>query len=153
MTNVVLEPGRYYLVQQSGNANGSNALPAPDASGTTALNATAGKVALVSTTVALNGACPTSAGIVDMVGYGTSANCFEGHGRAPAPSTANADMRAASGCQDTDDNAADFNAAPPAPRNSASPRNLCASAFAPPPTWEGILFGLKQTVEAALSVF
>ena len=42
------------------------------------MSATAGKVALVSSTTALAGACPTGATIIDFVGYGTTANCFEG---------------------------------------------------------------------------
>ena len=43
------------------------------------MSGTAGKVALVNTTVPLNGACPTGASILDLVGYG-AANCSEdGH--------------------------------------------------------------------------
>ena len=38
----------------------------------------AGKVALVSATAALTGACPSGGSLVDLVGYGTSATCSEG---------------------------------------------------------------------------
>ena len=42
---------------------------------------------------ALTGACPTGATIVDFVGYGTTANCFEGSG--PTPALEQHDRRAA----------------------------------------------------------
>ena len=64
--------------------------------------------------------------IVDLVGYG-SANFFEGSGAAPGLSNTTADSRAADGCTDTDDNAADFTSGTVAPRNSASPLNLCVA--------------------------
>ncbi|OQY84890.1 MAG: hypothetical protein B6D41_15005, partial [Chloroflexi bacterium UTCFX4] len=71
LTNVSLNAGQYYLVQEAGNANGVNSLPTPDASGSIAMNATAAKVALVNNTTPLSGACPTGASIIDFVGYGT----------------------------------------------------------------------------------
>ena len=77
--------GGYYLVQEAQGAGGTTPLPTPDAIGTIAMAAGAGKVALVNNNVALTGTCP-SGGIVDFVGYGTTANCFEGTGPAPAPS-------------------------------------------------------------------
>src|SRR6185369_13120439 len=75
-------------------------LPTPDATGSIAMAATAGKVALVSSTTALSGACPT-VGIIDFVGYGTTASCFEGSGRAPAPSNTTSDQRVGGGATDT----------------------------------------------------
>jgi hypothetical protein len=120
-----LAPGQYYLVQQAAGAGGSQPLPAPDATGSTAMSASNGKVALVSATTPLTGSCP-AAGAVDLVGYGGSASCFEGSG--PAPTLANpvADLRLAGGCQDTDDNAADFaTVSPPTPRTTASPATGC----------------------------
>jgi predicted extracellular nuclease len=89
--------------------------------------ATAGKVALVNNTTALSGACPTGATIIDFVGFG-STTCFEGTGPTPAPSNTTAALRAANGCTDTDNNATDFSAGTPNPRNNASPTNACASA-------------------------
>src|SRR5262245_11191417 len=41
--------GGYYLVQQAAGAGGTTPLPTPDATGTTAMSATAGKVVLLST--------------------------------------------------------------------------------------------------------
>src|SRR5262245_41402320 len=50
-----LAPGQYYLVQEAIGAGGTTNLPTPDASGSIAMSATAGKVALVNTTTALSG--------------------------------------------------------------------------------------------------
>lgn len=88
--------------------------------------ATAGKVALVSSTVALSGSCPTT-GVIDFVGFGTTVNCFEGSGPTPAPSNTNAIFRAGNGCTDSDNNSTDFSAASPLPRNTASPINTCST--------------------------
>ncbi|MEP6922433.1 MAG: lamin tail domain-containing protein, partial [bacterium] len=120
LTNFTLQPGQYYLVAESFGANGVSPLPTPDVTGTIAMSATAAKVAVVNVTTALSGACPTGAQIVDFVGYGATANCFEGAAPAPAPSTTTADIRAGNGRIDTDQNSTDFTAATPTPRNSSS---------------------------------
>jgi predicted extracellular nuclease len=132
LTAVSLAPGQYYLIQEAVGAGGTTALPTPDATGSIAMSATAGKVALVNTTVALSGACPTGASIIDFVGYGTTANCFEGAGPTPAPSNTNAVLRGAAGCTDTNVNSADFTAGAPTPRNTSAPLNVCAVAMAEP---------------------
>jgi hypothetical protein len=120
-----LAPGGYFLVQQAAGAGGSQPLPAPDATGGTAMSATNGKVALVASTTPLAGTCPLPAA-VDFVGYGGSANCFEGSGPAPTLSNPVAARRLAGGCQDTGDNAADFATVnPPTPRHTASPVAPC----------------------------
>ena len=123
LTNVTLQPGQYYLVQEAVGAGGTTSLPTPDSTGALALSATAGKVALVSTTTALTGAAPTDSRIVDFVGFG-AANFAEGAPTA-APANPTAVLRAANGCTDTDNNAADFTVGPPTPRNTASTRNPC----------------------------
>ena len=64
---LTIQPGAYALIQEGGGTVGAT-LPTPDATGGLNLSATAGKVALVSNTTALNGACPT-AGVVDVVGW------------------------------------------------------------------------------------
>ena len=120
LTNVTIPAGGYYLVQEAQGAGGTTPLPTPDATGTIAMSGTAGKIALVNTTVALTGACPSGASIIDFAGYGTTANCFEGTGPTPAPSNTTAVLRAAAGCTDTDQNASDFAAGAPTPRNSAT---------------------------------
>jgi uncharacterized protein len=125
-----LQPGQYYLIQQAAGSGGTTALPTPDATGSIAMSATAGKVALVSSTTALTGACPSGSPVVNLVGFGSTASCFEGTGPTPAPSNTNAVARAGAGCTDTKNNAADFAAGAPTPRNTASPLNPCGATGA-----------------------
>ncbi len=129
---VTLQPGQYFLVQEAGGSVGSP-LPTPDHVDPTpiAMAAGAGKVALVTGTATLgcNGGstpCPPEAlaRIVDLVGYGTT-NFAEGGSSAPAISITTAAFRAGGGCTDTDNNGADFTAATPAPRNTASAFGSC----------------------------
>jgi uncharacterized protein len=115
-----IAPGGYYLVQQAQGAGGTTPLPTPDATGTIPMSATNGKVALLSSTTALAGTCPTGPPIVDFVGFGSTANCFEGSGPTPTLSNTTAALRKDAGAQDTDDNAADFAVGAPTPRNSGS---------------------------------
>jgi predicted extracellular nuclease len=124
-----IAPGQYYLVQQAQGEGGTTPLPAPDATGTIGMAAGAGKVALRSTTAPLAGTCldvKTSPGLRDLVGYGTTASCFEGSSRAPQLSNTTAAFRKRGGCFDSNDNDIDFSANGPAPRNSASPLKSCA---------------------------
>ena len=126
LTSVTLLPGQYYLVQQS--SGGANGIPlaAPDATGTIAMAAGSGKVVLVTNTTALNGTCPNNANIIDLVGYGSTANCFRGSAPAPAAGNTNALLRAANGCQDLRNNATDFGTGPPGPRNTNALTQICA---------------------------
>ena len=116
-----LAPGVHYLVGEAAGAGGGTALPTPDATGGTNMSASSGKVALVTTATALScgSVCHAAAGVHDFVGYG-SANDHEGTGTAPTISNTTADLRAAAGATDTDDNAADFAAGAPTPRNRAA---------------------------------
>ena len=109
---------------------GTTPLPLPDASGTIAMSGTAGKVALVSGTAALSGTCPT-AGVVDFVGFGATANCFEGPGPTPAPSNTLSVSRVGNSCTETDNNAADFSTGAPNPRNTISPTSPCTGTTNP----------------------
>jgi hypothetical protein len=132
LTSGTMAPGKYFLVQLSSGGAVGAALPTPDASGSINMAAGAGKVALVVGTTALSAAtCPVGGTVSDLVGYGTSADCFEGAGRAPAPSATAADFRKAGGCTETNDNANDFFVSSPFPRNSSSPVNTCVAG--PPP--------------------
>lgn len=131
LTNITLQPGQYYLIQEAMGAGGTTPLPTPDVIGTIPMSATAGKVALANVTTALAGTCPTGATIVDFVGFGATANCFEGAGPTPAPSNTNAVLRALAGCTDTNENATDFAAGTPTPRNTLTTLNVCG---APVPT-------------------
>ncbi len=120
----MLAPGGYYLVQEAAGTNTAPPLPAPDAAGGIAMAAGSGKVALVGSTTPLSGTCPL--GTIDLVGYG-AANCFEGTGPTPVLSNSTAAVRARGGCRDTNDNAFDFAAGSPAPRNTSSPPRDCTA--------------------------
>ncbi len=131
-----IQPGHHYLVQLASAAAVGSALPTADATGTTNLAVSGGKVALVRGATALTcgatvGSCSAAALVEDLVGYG-SATDFEGADAAPALSSTTAAMRAGGGCTDTDSNPADFSAETPAPRNSASAVTTCGST--PPPS-------------------
>jgi uncharacterized protein len=118
-----IDPGKYYLVQEAVGNSCSGlpcgiALPIPNATGTIAMSASAGKVALVSNSTTLTGSCPT--GLVDFVGFGTATNCYEG---APTANLSNttAALRNANGATDTDNNKNDFTIGVPNPRNTPPP--------------------------------
>jgi uncharacterized protein len=127
LPNVTLLPGQYFLVQQAAGAGNGFPLPTPDMVDPTpiAMAAGAGKVALVTGNTSLGcngGSTPCSAEqlarIIDLVGYG-NANFFEGSGAAPTLSNTTAALRWYDGAQDTDDNAKDFVAGAPDPRNTS----------------------------------
>ncbi len=137
LTNVTLQPGQYYLIQLASSGAIGNALPTPDLiapavtnnAGTTFLlniSSTTGKLALVNSTNKLPASsCPSGdSTIVDLVGYGGSATCFENTKTADLSATT-AGIRKGGGCTETDDNGADFSILAPAPRNTSSPTNAC----------------------------
>lgn len=133
--NVTLQPGQYYLVQEAAGTGGSVALPTPDATGSINMSGTAGKVALVSGTAALScgaagNSCIGNAAVRDFVGFGSTATNFEGTAPTTAPSNTTAVIRSLGGCVDSDNNVADFSAAAPAPRTSASPTSACVAPVA-----------------------
>lgn len=149
----VISPGRDYLVQLASNADVGAALPPADATGTSNLGGTSGKIALVRAAAALT--CGASAGscsgdplVEDFVGYGAATD-FEGTGSAAALSNTTAALRANEGCTDTGDNAADFAADTPAPRNLASPAHSCASV---PPVGPNGSVNVDLDVASVLSV-
>jgi uncharacterized protein len=130
-----IAPGRHYLVQLASAAAVGSVLPTPDATGTTNLAASGGKIALVENATALTcgataGSCSAVPAVHDLVGYG-SATDFEGTGAAPALSSTLAAIRDGIGCTDTDDNSADFTAAAPLPHNGQSAAATCGTSTAP----------------------
>ena len=140
----------FYLIQEDSGSGGTMYLPAPDAAGSLAIAATAGKVALCNTTTALTGINPASTKIIDLVGFGTTANFYEGSGHAPAPSSTRSIERKASAAStaetmgsagieeflgngyDSNDNSSDFLTRAPQPQNSASPTESLSADFIPP---------------------
>src|SRR5437773_2397323 len=116
-----IAPGRFYLVQEAAGTGGATNLPIADATGSIAMSATAGKVALVNNqTLITSTACPAGATIVDFVGYG-AANCFEGAGPTATLSNTTAAIRGGTIPADTDNNNSDFTTGAPRPRNQPLP--------------------------------
>ncbi len=148
--------GRYYLVQLASAAAIGAALPTPDASGTTNLAVSGGKVALVHGSDALTcgaspGSCSANAAVVDLVGYGSAAD-YEGSGAAAALSSTTAALRADSGCTDSNANAADFSAVAPSPRNSAAAAHSCGIAPPPPGPGASQSAGVDIDIQPVLSL-
>lgn len=134
-----LAPGQYLLIQEATNAAVGSPLPTPDITDATPINisGTGGKVALVMSTTGLGcngGSTPCSAAqlalIKDLVGW-DGANFYE-TASAPATTNSTAVLRLTNGCTETDNNAADFAAGTPTPRNASSPLNPCSAADTAP---------------------
>ncbi|RIK68138.1 MAG: hypothetical protein DCC65_04775 [Planctomycetota bacterium] len=128
----IIPPGGYFLVREGQSAGGGGAaLPAADATGAIGMSTAAGKIVLRrNNTLITNGtACPSAdATVEDYVGYGASSTCFEGAGpTSPNLTITTAAIRNGAGCDDTDNNSADFSTGTPTPRNSASPRVCCGA--------------------------
>ena len=141
-----IAPGRHYLVQLASAAAVGSVLPAPDATGTTNLAASSGKVALVASATSLScgataGSCSAVAVVHDLVGWGSAAD-YEGTGATPGLSSTLAAVRDGNGCTDTDSNDGDFTAAAPLPHNSQSAAAMCGSTPSP-----GITAGASVDVD------
>ncbi|HTA92957.1 MAG TPA: lamin tail domain-containing protein, partial [Polyangiaceae bacterium] len=102
-----IQPGHYYLVKEAAGTGGTTALPTPDATGTISMSATSAKVALVRNQTALTcgTSCVPATAIADFVGYGSSANSFEGSAPTATLGNTTSALRAGAGCTDTDNNA------------------------------------------------
>ena len=103
-----IAPGRHYLVQLASAAAVGAPLPAPDATGTTNLAVSGGKVAVVRdasplTCGASAGSCSAVASVADLVGYGSAVD-YEGSAPAAAIDNTTAATRGGDGCVDTDAN-------------------------------------------------
>jgi predicted extracellular nuclease len=110
-----IAPGAAYLVQEGAGAGNGAPMPTPDVSGTIAMSASAGKVALVTTQTALacGSACHADPSVRDYVGFGTAANDSE---TAPTPTLSNTTSAARiDPTKDTDNNGADFAVGNPSP--------------------------------------
>ncbi|CAN5577120.1 lamin tail domain-containing protein [soil metagenome] len=128
LPSITLQPGEYALIQEAAGSAGTTPLPAPDATGNIAMSATAGKIALVSSTTALSGTCPTSDGnLLDLVGFGTAANCSLGSPTVTLSNTTAAIRTPV--CTNTSNNSSDFKSLAPVPHNSSTTLAPCA-----PPT-------------------
>jgi hypothetical protein len=112
--------GGRFLVGQAKGTGGTVELPTTDATGTIAMAAGGGTVALVSGTTALTcktvADCAADTRVKDLVGYGSATVVREGTPTATISSTTSAAR--ATTLVDTDDNAADFTVGAPTPVNS-----------------------------------
>jgi predicted extracellular nuclease len=108
-----IAPGDKYLVAEAQGTGGTQPLPTAQATGTIAMSASAGTVALVNGTTALtcadSAACQSAS--VDLVGYGTAVI----NETAAAAGASNTDSVQRKDDPDSDNNANDFAAAAPTP--------------------------------------
>jgi hypothetical protein len=146
--------GGHYLIQLASAAAIGASLPTPDATGTSNLAVSGGKVALVHSATALTcgasvGSCSADPTAVDLVGYG-SATDYEGGAPAPGLSNTTAAVRTDGGCTDADANATDFSAATPTPRNSTTPAAPCSGGSPPPTASQNA--GVDIDIQAVLSI-
>lgn len=126
-----LAPGALYLVAEGKGSGGSTPLPSPAVTGTIALSATDGTVALVDSQTALTCtvAAACTAASVDLVGFG-AASLAETAPVTGAGNTASVQRLAAA---DTDDNAVDFTSGAPTP-GAATPATAPTDPGGPAPT-------------------
>ena len=128
--DVVVPAKGYFLVVAGNTGTAGDPLPiTPDGdSGVFSLSNAAGKLAIMNTTNFAPGPCdPGLPLMIDFVAWGSAVFCFDGF-TGPVVWTEDAFQamfRLNGGCTDTNDNAADFVIAAPAPRNSASPLGVC----------------------------
>jgi len=128
--------GGYYLIKEGAGSGTGAALPTANDTGTIALSASNGKVALVNTATPLSGcaaACSAAPGVVDFLGFGT-ANDAAG---APTPALTNStsDQRTITPFTNTGNNAHDFTAGAPTPAGAGStppPVTDCSAVPTPP---------------------
>lgn len=157
LTSVTLQPGQYYLIQEAAGATPSTALPTPDATGTLAMSGSNGKVLLANVVTAQTGLIPTGTQVQDLVGFGATPTGYEGTGPTGTVLTnSTSAQRASAGCIDTNNNATDFIAALPVPRNIATPISVCSSApsmLVSSPTNGTIYNPLTTSVTVNVAVF
>jgi hypothetical protein len=135
--------GRYLLIQFGDVSSNGSPLPNPDLIAPYVtppppgfpppppLNIKpSGKVFITTPGASLLGSsCPLpNSQIVDFVGYGNTANCFEGSGPTATITNTTAALRKAGGCTDSDNNVGDFDVSAPTPRNGSTTAHFCNPA-------------------------
>jgi Tol biopolymer transport system component len=123
---IPLLAGQYLLLEIG--SPGPNGLPVPaDIPLPLVTLGTSGQIMLLkpNSNVPFTGCPLPNSGIADFVGYGNSANCFEGAGPVPTLNNTTAALRKFSGCTDNDNNSADFSLGSPTPRHLSSTRHPC----------------------------
>lgn len=119
-SSVVLQPGQYYLVASTSYTG--SVTPDVVFSNTECQCA----LAAASGGLAIRQGAADSGSIIDAVGWGSGSNVYFEGTRTTAPGDNNSKIRLDGGCQDTDNNAADFETSiPSAPRNSQTAPEIC----------------------------
>ena len=111
-----IAPGGYYLVQEAAGTGGTTPLPTPNAIGTIALAAGAGKVALQPTATPFSGACP----LRRPTSSATAPRPASKAGAGGSVEQQTAALRERGGCFDSDNNATTSRSA--IPRRAIRPR-------------------------------
>ncbi|MDM7921548.1 MAG: DNA/RNA non-specific endonuclease [Pyrinomonadaceae bacterium] len=113
-TSTILQPGQFYLIGAQGGYDGTTT---PDKTYNPTIRSMSGSGGGIAIR---QGATDTGA-IIDSVGWGSATNIFVEGAVTPIPGDNNSQARKDNGCQDTDNNANDFqNLVPSAPRNSST---------------------------------
>ena len=130
----VINPGEYRLIRTNQSSAVGAAIPLADfiAEPLFGMESSFGRVVLVSTTN-LVGTNYTRGDVVDLVGYGTGVGSFEGVAPVGTLSDILYAQRKSGGCQDSNQNAIDFEVqlALGLPNNAATPASVCASIVPP----------------------
>jgi|ERR1700754_760929 len=128
---LAIGPGRYFLIQLGPTHATGAPLPAPDASSSSNMDLSlSGKIGFSRLGSGIPTNCPLpNPNVLDFVGYGIDANCFEGAGPTPNLSSTTAAIRNSGGCADTDSNSNDFSVGVPNPRNSLSLGTSCGTTL------------------------
>lgn len=145
----VIRPGEYRLIQTQRVAEGAPGLPIPTPDFTAfpanqgetpvppqtangfGMALDAGRLALCNTTDPIGFGCVAS-NVVDLVGYGGSASCYEGVAPTATASNTTAVIRKNNGCQDSNNGFNDFDVVfPRDPFNGLTPATPCTDC--PPP--------------------
>ncbi|MCZ2391056.1 MAG: DNA/RNA non-specific endonuclease [Acidobacteria bacterium] len=112
-TTTILQPGQFYLIAST-SYTGSVPADMTYACTNCSMAAAAGGLAI------RQGDSDTGA-VIDAVGWGGATNIFFEGTRTQAPANSTSQARKTSGCQDTDNNASDFeNLSPSAPRSTGT---------------------------------
>ncbi|HQU91096.1 MAG TPA: DNA/RNA non-specific endonuclease [Pyrinomonadaceae bacterium] len=120
-TSTILQPGQFYLIASNSYTGGVT----PDATYST--SACQCSLSASNGGLAIRQGSQDSGAIIDAVGWGTGSNIFFEGTRTTAPGSGNSKTRLQLGCQDTDNNSADFSTSIPwAPRNTASSAAPCS---------------------------
>jgi endonuclease G len=113
-SSTLLQPGQFYLIAADGSYDGS--VPSDKT-----YNANVRSMGVPGGGIAIRQGSANTGAIIDSVAWGTATNTFIEGAVTAAPANNNSQSRKDNGCQDTDNNANDFQSSvPSAPHNSGT---------------------------------